>query len=152
MIWLCWVMLTAVSACWGFVIQILCYVMVGYTDKSVITCRAVSPNQNAISLQCNKSSWLYLHGLLFMVIRDIPYWCLFLCYSEPKYLNELIMWESVDLMSPQWVSLKYAGSSSLSPNINYCRTWIVIKRSYVMTVAKIKSLARNSTAWEELKA
>ena len=44
---------------WGFVIQILCYVMVGYTDKSVITCRAVSPNQNATLLQCNKSSWLY---------------------------------------------------------------------------------------------
>ena len=28
----------------GFVMQILCYVMVGYTDKSVITCRAISPN------------------------------------------------------------------------------------------------------------
>ena len=49
---------------WGFVIQILCYVMVGYTDKSAITCRAISPNQNAISLQCNKSSWLYLHGFV----------------------------------------------------------------------------------------
>ena len=55
---------------WGFVIQILCYVMVGYTDKSVITCRAVSPNQNATLLQCNKSSW-YTTWFVIHGIRDI---------------------------------------------------------------------------------
>ena len=80
-------MLTAVSACWGFVIQILCYVMVGYTDKSVITCRAVSPNQNATLLQCNKSSW-YTTWFVIHGIRDILL-VFILCYSEPKYLNEM---------------------------------------------------------------
>ena len=56
-------MLTAVSACWGFVIQILCYVMVGYTDKSVITCRAILPNQ--MQYHCNV---IIVHGYSYMAL------------------------------------------------------------------------------------
>ena len=55
--------------------------------------RAEPYRQTKMQYHCNV---IKVHGytymvLLLMVIRDIPYWCLFLCYSEPKYLNEMFV-------------------------------------------------------------